>query len=315
MRRFRVRSCRGTPMSSHRRASWRGADPAAQEYDLGRCRDIKPLLLVQARNLITNLALPALLTDADGQLLFFNDAAAALLGRGFEEVGRLPREDWAREVGPFDDQGRALLADSAPIVSALRSGRPAHGRFRARLGEAGVAEVEVSALPLLEPGHFEGALVCLLASRDRGASDELKAMQIRFWGVRGSIAVPNGRMLRYGGNTSCVEVTLAEGTEIILDAGTGIRELGEARTAQARIVRVLLTTCTSTTSRACSSSHRCLTPPTRSRSTDRRLWVRASIDGWPAFCLSRSHRSICTSSRRASSSRLAPTLGVRSAGR
>lgn len=119
----------------------------------------QPLLLVQARNLITNLALPALLSDADGQLLFFNDAAAALLGRGFEEVGRLPREDWAREVGPFDDQGRALLADSAPIVSALRSGRPAHGRFRARLGEAGVREVEVTALPLLEPGHFEGALV------------------------------------------------------------------------------------------------------------------------------------------------------------
>jgi hypothetical protein len=29
-------------------------------------------------------------------------------------------------------------------------------------------------------------------------------MQIRFWGVRGSIAVPNRRMLRYGGNTSCV---------------------------------------------------------------------------------------------------------------
>ena len=66
-------------------------------------------------------------------------------------------------------------------------------------------------------------------------------MQIKFWGVRGSIAVPNRRMLRYGGNTSCVEVTLADGTEIILDAGTGIRELGEARTAKAKIVRVLLT--------------------------------------------------------------------------
>lgn len=57
-------------------------------------------------------------------------------------------------------------------------------------------------------------------------------MQIRFWGVRGSIAVPNRRMLRYGGNTSCVEVTLADGTEIILDAGTGIREL--ARRARRR---------------------------------------------------------------------------------
>jgi hypothetical protein len=82
-----------------------------------------------------------------------------LLGRGFEEVGRLPREQWAREVGPFDDQRRARLADSAPIVSALRSGRPAHGRFHARLGEVGVCEVEVTALPLLEPDYFEGALV------------------------------------------------------------------------------------------------------------------------------------------------------------
>jgi hypothetical protein len=41
----------------------------------------------------------------------------------------------------------------------LSRSRSAHGRFRARLGEAGVREVEVTALPLLEPGHFEGALV------------------------------------------------------------------------------------------------------------------------------------------------------------
>jgi phosphoribosyl 1,2-cyclic phosphodiesterase len=66
-------------------------------------------------------------------------------------------------------------------------------------------------------------------------------MRIRFWGVRGSVAVPNRRMLRYGGNTSCVEVTLADGTEIILDAGTGIRELGAARTSHAKSVQVLLT--------------------------------------------------------------------------
>jgi PAS domain-containing protein len=119
----------------------------------------QPLLLVQARNLITNLALPALLTDPEGRLLFFNDAAAALLGRTFEEVGRLSREQWAREVGPFDEQGRPLAADSVPLASALREGRPAHGRFRARLGQSGVREVELSALPLLEPDYFEGALV------------------------------------------------------------------------------------------------------------------------------------------------------------
>jgi phosphoribosyl 1,2-cyclic phosphodiesterase len=66
-------------------------------------------------------------------------------------------------------------------------------------------------------------------------------MQVRFWGVRGSVAVPNSRMLRYGGNTSCVEVTLDDGTQVILDAGTGIRELAAARTAHAASVQILLT--------------------------------------------------------------------------
>src|SRR4051812_37636754 len=65
-------------------------------------------------------------------------------------------------------------------------------------------------------------------------------MRVRFWGVRGSVPVPNGRMLRYGGNTSCVEVTVADGTQIVLDAGTGIRELG-ARTAPTQPVQLLLT--------------------------------------------------------------------------
>jgi phosphoribosyl 1,2-cyclic phosphodiesterase len=66
-------------------------------------------------------------------------------------------------------------------------------------------------------------------------------MRIRFWGVRGSVPVPNPSMLGYGGNTSCVEVTLEDGTEIILDAGTGIRELGASRRAEAHSVQVLLT--------------------------------------------------------------------------
>ena len=51
-------------------------------------------------------------------------------------------------------------------------------------------------------------------------------MLIRFWGTRGSLAVPGPTTLRYGGNTSCVEVRTADGTLIVLDCGTGARELG-----------------------------------------------------------------------------------------
>ena len=51
-------------------------------------------------------------------------------------------------------------------------------------------------------------------------------MRVRFYGVRGSVPTPGPSTLRYGGNTVCVEVTLADGSRIILDAGTGIRDLG-----------------------------------------------------------------------------------------
>ena len=52
-------------------------------------------------------------------------------------------------------------------------------------------------------------------------------MQVRFWGTRGSIAVPGEKTSKYGGNTSCVEVRAEDGTVIVLDCGTGARELGQ----------------------------------------------------------------------------------------
>jgi phosphoribosyl 1,2-cyclic phosphodiesterase len=53
-------------------------------------------------------------------------------------------------------------------------------------------------------------------------------MQARVWGCRGSLAAPGADTIRYGGNTSCIEVALASGERLILDAGTGMRPLGVA---------------------------------------------------------------------------------------
>ncbi len=53
-------------------------------------------------------------------------------------------------------------------------------------------------------------------------------MKIKFWGVRGSYPVPGIHTNKYGGNTPCLQVTLDSGAVIILDAGTGIRGLGQA---------------------------------------------------------------------------------------
>ena len=52
-------------------------------------------------------------------------------------------------------------------------------------------------------------------------------MYVKFWGVRGSYPVPGPATNRIGGNTSCVQVNVSDDTTIIIDAGTGIRRLGQ----------------------------------------------------------------------------------------
>jgi phosphoribosyl 1,2-cyclic phosphodiesterase len=53
-------------------------------------------------------------------------------------------------------------------------------------------------------------------------------MEVTFWGVRGSIPAPGPGTVRYGGNTSCVSVRTREGQLLVLDCGTGARNLGLA---------------------------------------------------------------------------------------
>jgi phosphoribosyl 1,2-cyclic phosphodiesterase len=66
-------------------------------------------------------------------------------------------------------------------------------------------------------------------------------MKVTLWGTRGSLATPGPETVRYGGNTSCVEVRGSDGTLLVLDAGTGIRRLGASMGPEAGRVDVLLT--------------------------------------------------------------------------
>ena len=66
-------------------------------------------------------------------------------------------------------------------------------------------------------------------------------MRVKVWGARGSVPAPGPEMNRYGGNTSCVQLTLSDGGTLILDAGTGIRSLGFALAAGMPNIHILLT--------------------------------------------------------------------------
>jgi phosphoribosyl 1,2-cyclic phosphodiesterase len=66
-------------------------------------------------------------------------------------------------------------------------------------------------------------------------------VKVEVWGARGSIPAPGPETTRYGGNTSCVQLTLDDGSLLVLDAGTGIRNLGIVLRHTDQPIHILLT--------------------------------------------------------------------------
>ncbi len=119
----------------------------------------RPLQLILARNLLASLSTPAFLVDADGNLLFYNEAAGGLLGRRYEETGQMTASDWTSTFGPFDEDGEPIPYDQVPLTANLRGNRPAHGGFRIRSASGVEHAIEASALPLVGDQNFHGAIV------------------------------------------------------------------------------------------------------------------------------------------------------------
>src|SRR6266545_8037193 len=89
----------------------------------------RPLELILARNLITSLSTPAFLLDEEARLVFYNEAAGALLGASFEESGRMDPEQWTATFGPFDESDDPIPLDDLDTTKAVAAGRPTHSRF------------------------------------------------------------------------------------------------------------------------------------------------------------------------------------------
>jgi PAS domain-containing protein len=118
----------------------------------------KPLELILARNLMSALSTPAFLVDEGGVLVFYNEAAGALLGKRFEELGTVGADEWGSLFGPFGDDGEPIPYDELPLVIAVRNGRPAHAEFEIRSTDGALHMVEVSAFPILTAHGSQGAI-------------------------------------------------------------------------------------------------------------------------------------------------------------
>ena len=128
--------------------------------------DQKPLELILARNFLTSLSTPAFLVDESGALIFYNEAAGALLGISFEESARMPAEEWSHAMGPFGEDGKPIPIEEIPTTRALRHGRPAHGNFTVRSMGGDEYEIESTALPIVAEGGQEGAMIFFWTQSD-----------------------------------------------------------------------------------------------------------------------------------------------------
>jgi PAS domain-containing protein len=115
--------------------------------------------LILMRQLASGLAVPMLIADEAGNLLFFNEPAEQLLGQRFDEVGELALETRRRIFAFRDEAGNPLPDDQPPLVVALRERRPVHRRTIMRGFDGLDHNVEVTAFPLLGAGgHLIGGV-------------------------------------------------------------------------------------------------------------------------------------------------------------
>src|SRR4051812_30479040 len=88
-------------------------------------------------------------------------------------------------------------------------------------------------------GGVVGKVLCWRGDESGPGCALTGGMDVKFWGVRGSIATSGPEFAKFGGNTTCVEVVVG-GQRIILDAGTGIRGLGAEMVKRPRIGRTAM---------------------------------------------------------------------------
>lgn len=80
----------------------------------------------------------------------------------------------------------------------------------------------------------------MLFNKEYGGRLQENTMEITFWGTRGSIASPGPDTIVYGGNTTCLELITGTGETVVIDAGTGIRRLGDALMQRSGPVEIFL---------------------------------------------------------------------------
>jgi PAS domain-containing protein len=130
----------------------------------------KDLVLILARDVAARLATPMFVVDAAGTLVFFNEAAEAVLGMTFADIGEVSADEWSETFRSVDHDGTPIPRNELPLGIALIEGRPAHRTLDVIAADGVRRELAVTAIPLQRhPTETVGAVAMFWHRSEEGA--------------------------------------------------------------------------------------------------------------------------------------------------
>ena len=112
----------------------------------------KSIQVILARQLASCVATPILLTDAEGALIFYNEAAEAIFNRRFDETGEMPAAEWTTVVAAVDDERKPIPPEDRPMMLVLAGCCPVSRTMWTRRSDGEWRHLQVTAFPLIGEG-------------------------------------------------------------------------------------------------------------------------------------------------------------------
>jgi PAS domain-containing protein len=122
----------------------------------------QPIEIILLRQWATHLAIPIWIAGMDGNLIFYNEPAEALLGVRFDEAGEMPLDQLSEIFSIADTDGSSIPPEEIPLGVALMRRRPAHRILRYRALDGVWHDAEVTAFPIEGQGGRELGAVALI---------------------------------------------------------------------------------------------------------------------------------------------------------
>lgn len=115
--------------------------------------------MILGRQLADSLSVPVFLVDPEGNLLFYNPPAEAILGQKFEETGPMPVGVWGTSFYPHEEDGSPIPPEGLPLVQTINTHVPAHRTFWIKSLNGKSTNISVTSIPIIgRSGKFCGAM-------------------------------------------------------------------------------------------------------------------------------------------------------------